>query len=103
MVPAVETVAASRGQVDVLVNCAGFELAGPVEETPAAQARPQFDTNVFGLARLTQLVVPGMRAQRYGRLVNISSLFRRFAVPRRAYYAASQHAGPAFCAALPRA
>src|SRR5258708_37856895 len=102
MVAAVETVAASRGQVDVLVNCAGFELAGPVEETPAAQVRRQFDTNVFGLARLTQLVVPGMRAQRDGRLVNISSVVGRFAVPGGAYYATSKHAVAAFSEALRR-
>jgi NAD(P)-dependent dehydrogenase (short-subunit alcohol dehydrogenase family) len=100
MVAAVETIAASRGQVDVLVNCAGFELAGTVEETPAAEARRLFDTNVFGLARLTQLVVPGMRAQRYGRIVNISSVFGRFAVPGGAYYAASKHAVAAFSEAL---
>jgi NAD(P)-dependent dehydrogenase (short-subunit alcohol dehydrogenase family) len=100
MVAAVETIAASRGQVDVLVNCAGFELAGAVEETPAADVRRLFDTNVFGLARLTQLVVPGMRAQRYGRIVNISSVFGRFAVPGGAYYAASKHAVAAFTEAL---
>jgi len=100
MVAAVETIAASRGQVDVLVNCAGFELAGAVEETPAAEVRRLFDTNVFGLARLTQLVVPGMRAQRYGRIVNISSVFGRFAVPGGAYYAASKHAVAAFSEAL---
>jgi len=100
MVAAVETVAASRGQVDVLVNCAGFELAGTVEETPPAEVRRQFDTNVFGLARLTQLVVPGMRAQRYGRIINISSVFGRFAVPGGAYYAASKHAVAAFSEAL---
>jgi NAD(P)-dependent dehydrogenase (short-subunit alcohol dehydrogenase family) len=102
MVAAVETIAASRGQVDVLVNCAGFELAGTVEETPAAEARRLFDTNVFGLARLTQLVVPGMRAQRYGRIINISSVFGRFAVPGGAYYAASKHAVAAFSEALRR-
>jgi NAD(P)-dependent dehydrogenase (short-subunit alcohol dehydrogenase family) len=100
MVAAVETIAASRGQVDVLVNCAGFELAGAVEETPAADVRRLFDTNVFGLARLTQLVVPGMRAQGYGRIVNISSVFGRFAVPGGAYYAASKHAVAAFTEAL---
>src|SRR6266576_2906487 len=102
MVAAVETIAADRGQVDVLVNCAGFELAGAVEETPAADVRRLFDTNVFGLARLTQLVVPGMRAQRYGRIVNISSVFGRFAVPGGAYYAASKHAVAAFSEALRR-
>jgi len=100
MVAAVEAIAASRGQIDVLVNCAGFELAGTVEETPAGEVRRLFDTNVFGLARLTQLVVPGMRAQRYGRIVNISSVFGRFAVPGGAYYAASKHAVAAFSEAL---
>jgi NAD(P)-dependent dehydrogenase (short-subunit alcohol dehydrogenase family) len=100
MAAAVETIGASRGQVDVLVNCAGFELAGAVEEIPAAEVRRQFDTNVFGLARLTQLVVPGMRAQRYGRIINISSVFGRFAVPGGAYYAASKHAVAAFSEAL---
>lgn len=100
MVAAVETITASRGQIDVLVNCAGFELAGTVEETPAAEVRRQFDTNVFGLARLTQLVVPGMRTQRYGRIVNISSVFGRFAVAGGAYYAASKHAVAAFTEAL---
>jgi NAD(P)-dependent dehydrogenase (short-subunit alcohol dehydrogenase family) len=100
MVAAVETIAASHGQVDVLVNCAGFELAGAVEEIPLAEVRSQFDTNVFGLARLTQLVLPGMRAQRYGRIINISSVFGRFAVPGGAYYAASKHAVAAFSEAL---
>ena len=100
MVAAVDQIAGSRGQVDVLVNCAGFELAGAVEETPAAEVRRLFDTNVFGLARLTQLVVPGMRAQRYGRIVNISSVFGRFAVPGGAYYAASKHAVAGFSEAL---
>src|SRR5260370_3319026 len=62
MAAAVETIAASRGQVDVLVNCAGFELAGTVEETPAAEARRRFETNLLALARLTQLVVPALRS-----------------------------------------
>ncbi len=100
MVAAVEAIAASHGQVDVLVNNAGFELAGAVEEIPPAEVRRQFDTNVFGLARLTQLVVPGMRAQRYGRIINVSSVFGRFAAPGGAYYAASKHAVTAFSEAL---
>jgi NAD(P)-dependent dehydrogenase (short-subunit alcohol dehydrogenase family) len=102
MVAAVEAISASHGQVDVLVNNAGFELAGAVEEIPAAEVRRQFDTNVFGLARLTQLVLPRMRAQRYGRIINISSVFGRFAVPGGAYYAASKHAVAAFSEALRR-
>jgi NAD(P)-dependent dehydrogenase (short-subunit alcohol dehydrogenase family) len=102
MVAAVEAVAADHGQVDVLVNNAGFELAGAVEQIPAAQARRQFDTNFFGPARLAQLVVPGMRVQRYGRIINVSSIYGRFAVPGGAYYAASKHAMAGFSEALRR-
>ena len=97
---AVEAIAASHGQVDVLVNDAGFERAGAVGEIPAAEVRRLFGTNVSGLARLTRLVVPGMRAQRYGRIINVSSVFGRFAVPGGAYYAASKHAVTAFSEAL---
>ena len=100
MVAAVEAVEASRGQVDVLVNSAGFELAGAVEQLPPADVRRLFDTNVLGLARLTQLVVPGMRAQQFGRIISLSSVFGRFAVPGGAYYAASKHAVAAFSEAL---
>lgn len=92
MVAVIGRITAERGAVSVLVNNAGFELAGPVEEIPLAQARRQFDTNVFGPARLTQLVVPGMRAAGSGTIVNVSSIFGRFAVPGNAYYAASKHA-----------
>jgi NAD(P)-dependent dehydrogenase (short-subunit alcohol dehydrogenase family) len=102
MAAAVEKIKSERGQVDVLVNNAGFELAGAVEMIPAAQARRLFDTNFFGLARLTQLAVPGMREQRYGRIINVSSIYGRFAVPGEAYYAASKHAVAAFSEALGR-
>jgi NADP-dependent 3-hydroxy acid dehydrogenase YdfG len=97
---AVDRVTAERGQVDVLVNAAGFELVGAVEEIPPAEVRRQFETNVFGLARLTQLVLPGMRAQGHGRIINISSIFGRFAMPGFAYYAATKHAVAAFSDAL---
>jgi NAD(P)-dependent dehydrogenase (short-subunit alcohol dehydrogenase family) len=100
MVAAVKRIATEDGQVDVLVNNAGFELVGAAEEIPVSEVRRQFDTNVFGLARLTQLVLPGMRAQRYGRIVNVSSIFGRFAVPGWAYYAATKHAVEAFSEAL---
>jgi NADP-dependent 3-hydroxy acid dehydrogenase YdfG len=102
MTAAVERIKAERGQVDILVNNAGFELAGAVERIPAAQVRRLFDTNFFGLARLTQLVLPGMREQRYGRIINVSSIYGRFAVPGEAYYAASKHAVAAFSEALRR-
>ena len=79
---------------------AGYELTGPVEEIPPAEARRQFDTNFFGLARLTQLVIPGMRARRSGRIINLSSVFGRIAVPGGAYYDASKHAVAGFTGAL---
>jgi NADP-dependent 3-hydroxy acid dehydrogenase YdfG len=100
MQDAVDRIIKERGQVDVLVNAAGFELAGAVEEIPLSEVRRQFDTNLFGLARLTQLVLPAMREQRYGRVINISSIFGRFSVPGYAYYAATKHAVAAFSDAL---
>jgi NAD(P)-dependent dehydrogenase (short-subunit alcohol dehydrogenase family) len=99
MTDVISQITADHGAVGVLVNNAGFELAGPVEEVPLAEARRQFDTNFFGLARLTQLVIPGMRTQG-GRIINLSSVFGRFAVPGGAYYAASKHAVAGFSDAL---
>ncbi len=60
--------------VDVLINNAGYEAAGAVEDVPLADARRQFEVNLFGLARLIQLVLPGMRARQSGRIINISSM-----------------------------
>jgi short-subunit dehydrogenase len=76
----------------VLVNNAGYSLTGPVEAVSLEAARAQFETNFFGLARLTQLVLPAMREQRWGRVVNISSMGGRFAFPGGGYYHASKHA-----------
>jgi NAD(P)-dependent dehydrogenase (short-subunit alcohol dehydrogenase family) len=100
MAAAVGQVTAEHGGVAILVNNAGFELAGVVEEVPLSEVRRQFETNLFGLARLTQLVLPGMRESGDGRIINISSIFGRFAVPGGAYYAASKHAVTAFSDAL---
>ena len=100
MTEVVGQITAERGAVALLVNNAGYELAGPVEEIPPAEARRQFDTNFFGLARLTQLVIPGMRARRSGRIINLSSVFGRIAVPGGAYYDASKHAVAGFTGAL---
>ena len=96
----VSQITAGHGPISVLVNNAGFELAGPVEEIPLAEARRQFEVNFFGLARLTRLVIPGMRERRSGTIINMSSVFGRFAVPGNAYYAASKHAVTAFTGAL---
>ncbi len=60
--------------IDVLVNCAGYGSYGAIEDVPMQEAQRQFDVNVFGLARIIQLVLPGMRERRYGKIVNVSSM-----------------------------
>ncbi|WP_156158951.1 oxidoreductase [Demequina gelatinilytica] len=89
---AVATVLDESGRIDVLVNNAGYGLYGPVEEVPLEEARRQFDVNLFGLARLTQLVLPHMRERGTGRIVNISSMGGRIYTPMGAWYHASKHA-----------
>lgn len=89
---AVDTVLAEHGRVDVLVNNAGYGSYGAVEDVPMAEAQAQLDVNVIGLARLTQAVLPAMRAQQSGTLVNISSMGGRFATPLGAWYHASKFA-----------
>jgi len=100
MVAAVAAVEAEHGHVEVLVNNAGYALQGPVEETSLDAVRAQFETNVFGLTRLCQLVLPGMRAARSGRIVNIGSMGGRFTFPGGAFYHASKHAVEAISDAL---
>ena len=100
MVAAVARVVADNGAVGVLVNNAGYALQGTVEETSLEAVRLQFETNVFGLVRLTQLVLPGMRAQGWGRVVNIGSMGGRFTFPGGGFYHASKHAVEAISDAL---
>ncbi|MET8676856.1 SDR family NAD(P)-dependent oxidoreductase [Streptomyces sp. NPDC004647] len=97
---AVEAVNARHGGVDILVNNAGYGLSGTFEETELDRVRDQFETNVFGLVRLTQLVLPGMRQRGSGRVVNVSSIFGRYAVPGGGFYHASKHAVEALSDAL---
>jgi NAD(P)-dependent dehydrogenase (short-subunit alcohol dehydrogenase family) len=92
MIAAVERITADHGAVGVLINNAAYSLNGTFDETPIEQVRQQFETNVFGLVRLTQLVIPGMRAQRSGRIVLMSSMFGHFATPGRGFYQATKHA-----------
>ena len=92
MAAAVKGVEEAEGAVGVLVNNAGFGLHGAFETTPIDEVRRQFETNVIGLARLSQLVLPGMRAQGWGRIVNISSMGGRFSFPGGAFYHATKHA-----------
>lgn len=92
IVAAVERITAERGGVDVLINNAGFATYGAVEDTSLADARYQFEVNLFGLARLTQEVLPYMRAQGAGTIVNLSSMGGRIYTPLGAWYHATKHA-----------
>jgi NAD(P)-dependent dehydrogenase (short-subunit alcohol dehydrogenase family) len=92
MVALVEMIIADTGRIDVLVNNAGYGSYGALEDMPIQEARRQFEVNVFGLARLTQLVLPQMRAQRDGYLVNVSSMGGRIWEPLGSWYHASKFA-----------
>lgn len=89
---AVETILAEAGGVDVLVNNAGFGLYGPVEDVSLDDARYQFEVNVFGPARLTQLLVPTMRNRCAGTIVNITSIGGKIYTLLGAWYHATKHA-----------
>jgi NAD(P)-dependent dehydrogenase (short-subunit alcohol dehydrogenase family) len=100
MKAAVEEVEAAEGAVGVLVNNAGYAVERAVETVPMDEVRRQFETNVFGLIRLSQLVLPEMRRQRWGRIVNVSSVGGKLTFPGGAFYHASKHAVEAFSDAL---
>lgn len=88
----VQTVVAQAGRIDVLVNSAGVTLLGAAEETSIAEAQTLFDTNLFGLLRTIQAVLPHMRNQRSGRIVNVSSVLGFLPAPYMSLYSASKHA-----------
>lgn len=88
----VDTIRADRGGIDVLVNNAGFGMYGAMEDTSIDDARYQFEVNLFGLARLTQLALPYMRKQRAGKIVNMSSMGGKIYTPLGCWYHASKHA-----------
>lgn len=100
MAAAVEQVEREAGAVGVLINNAGYSQGGAIETVPLDAVRRQFETNVFGLVRLTQLVLPGMRAQRRGKIVNIGSMGGRLTFPGGGHYHATKYALEALSDAL---
>jgi NAD(P)-dependent dehydrogenase (short-subunit alcohol dehydrogenase family) len=97
---AVTRIEQEEGAVGVLVNNAGYSQSGAVETVAPAEAHRQFETNVFGPMRLTQLVLPAMREQRWGRIVNVSSMGGELTFPGGGWYHASKHALEALSDAL---
>ena len=100
MTNGIEKIIAETGRIDVLVNNAGYGSYGAIEDVTLDEARRQFEVNVFGLARLTQLVLPHMRAQRSGTIINISSMGGRLTTPLGGWYHATKYAVEALSDAL---
>ncbi len=92
VVAVVDRIKADHGGVDILVNNAGFASYGAMEDTSIDDARYQFEVNLFGLARLTQLVLPYMREKGEGKIINISSMGGRMYTPLGSWYHATKHA-----------
>lgn len=96
----VKQVLDTEGRIDVLVNNAGYGSHGAVEDVPPEEARRQFNVNVFGLARMTQLVLPSMRKAGYGKIVNVTSMGGRVWMPFAAWYHATKFAVEGLSASL---
>lgn len=100
MIKAIDLIIKEEGRIDILINNAGFGLYGALEDVPVEVARYQMEVNVFGLARLTQLVLPHMRQQRSGKIVNITSIAGKVVAPYGAWYHSSKFAVEALSDAL---
>lgn len=92
MVACINTIISKEGRIDVLINNAGYGSYGAIEDVPLDEARRQFEVNIFGLARLTQLVLPHMRKNKYGKIVNISSMAGKVYTLFGGWYHATKHA-----------
>lgn len=88
----VDQIIKEEGRIDILINNAGFGSYGAVEDVPLSDAKYQLEVNLFGLARLTQLVLPYMRNQKSGKIVNVTSIGGRMATPLGGWYHASKYA-----------
>lgn len=100
MQQAVDKIIKQEGRIDVLINNAGYGSYGAVEDVSITEAKKQFEVNLFGLARLTQLVLPSMRKNNYGRIINISSMGGRITSFLGAWYHATKYALEGFSDAL---
>lgn len=100
MVTLVEDVIAEHGRIDVLVNNAGYSVFGAVEDVPVDVARRQLEVNVLGLSRMSQLVLPHMRAAGSGRIINIASVAGHVSEPLGGWYHASKYAVEALSDAM---
>jgi len=96
----IQTIIDEQGRIDTLINNAGYGSYGSVEDVPISEGRSQFDVNLFGLARLTQLVIPHMRAAGRGRIINMASMGGHFGEPLGAWYHASKFAVEGFSDSL---
>ena len=97
---AVAEILRREGRIDILINNAGFGISGAIEFTPAQEARRQFDVNFFGMVNMNRAVLPIMRQQGGGRIVNMSSVAAPIAIPFQAYYSASKAAVRTYSLAL---
>lgn len=89
---AIQKIISDSGGIDILINNAGYGMFGPIEEISIKEIKEQFETNFFGTIRLIKAIVPIMRKQRNGTIVNISSMVGRFGVPLNAAYVSSKFA-----------
>ena len=92
VIAVIDEINRNHGGVDILINNAGFAIYGAMEDIPLDKARYQFEVNMFGLARITQLVLPKMRKKRAGKIVNISSMGGKIYTPLGSWYHATKHA-----------
>lgn len=97
---AVSQIRAEQGRIDILVNCAGFGISGAVEFTELADAKRQFDVNFFGTVNMTKAVLPVMRQQGGGRIVQVSSVAAVAHIPFQTYYSATKAAIESYTCAL---
>ena len=100
VVSAVKEIISNEGRIDILINCAGFGISGAVEFTELSEAKRQFDVNFFGMVNVNKAVIPYMREQGNGRIINISSVAAVAHIPFQTYYSASKAATESYTNAL---